>query len=989
MNMASMSVDRVLGQRRTCHRCGMMRTGFRSLAVAVVVAVAAAPAAPVPAWGQTVDDFNKLSDQCWELMHAGKYGEAEQLAERLYHWAQGPLIDQALALAVSCHTLGTTYGNQYRYREAEPLHKQALEICRKVLGNEHPDVARSLNSLANSYENQGRYAEAEPLYKQALEILRKARGNEHPDVARSLNNLAILYENQGRYAEAEPLYKQALEIFRKFRDKGHPDLALGLSNLANLYYRQGRYREAEPLHKQALEVSREVLGDEHPDVAKSLNNLAALYWNQGRYAEAEPLQKQALEIRRAVLGVEHPDLAESLNNLAILYNDQGRCVEAEPLHKQALEIRRAALGAEHPDLAESLNNLAILYNEQGRYAEAESLLDEAQEIAQHGTCSPMHVARIQQNLAEVYWQTDRRTEAAATLEEALLALEQQRTQVWGAELERARFFSGWTHLFEQMVSWRNELRQPAEAFLAIERSRARSLSDQMQTAGMDLLAGLPEQEAKRLREQESQAAGRVAVTRKQLDVARTRHDLSPEREEKEQQRLLAELQQAQFEYTQAYAEIRSASQVYRLAISNDQKPGSAGKLGQWVRGREALLLEYFLGDKGGYVFVLPYGQQPQLHKLGVTDEQAAALGVEPGALTAERMRAILANEQETGVLQHLRASHDPRRAERAVAALAVLWEVLIPDPERKTIVEGKYERLIVLPDASLAQLPFETLVVEPGQDPKYLLDVGPPMIYAPSATILLNLAEREDQVLHAADQPVLAVGDCIYGEPVEASDDTQLAQLAPSTRYGSLGEQPDRLKYSGWEISFVAQVFGKRGIQVASLKGESATEQNLRRNLPGRRIVDLACHGRVDQEYGNLFGALALTPGPDPADAANDGFLTLAETYELDLAGCELAILSACDTNVGPEQRGEGVWALSRGFLAAGARRVAATNWLLDDEAAASTVSYFCAVAARHEAFGGEVDYAQALHEAKRWVRSKENWRRPYFWAPMVLIGPQ
>jgi CHAT domain-containing protein len=117
--------------------------------------------------------------------------------------------------------------------------------------------------------------------------------------------------------------------------------------------------------------------------------------------------------------------------------------------------------------------------------------------------------------------------------------------------------------------------------------------------------------------------------------------------------------------------------------------------------------------------------------------------------------------------------------------------------------------------------------------------------------------------------------------------------------------------------------------------------------------------------------------------------LTLAETYELDLAGCELAILSACDTNVGPEQRGEGVWALSRGFQVAGARRVAATNWLLDDEAAASTVSYFCAGVAWQEASDVEVDHAQALHKAKRWVRSVEKWRSPYYWAPMVLIGPQ
>src|SRR6185503_16267466 len=101
-------------------------------------------------------------------------------------------------------------------------------------------------------------------------------------------------------------------------------------------------------------------------------------------------------------------------------------------------------------------------------------------------------------------------------------------------------------------------------------------------------------------------------------------------------------------------------------------------------------------------------------------------------------------------------------------------------------------------------------------------------------------------------------------------------------------------------------------------------------------------HGLVDQSYGNLFGALAVTPGPaGAADPADDGFLTLAEIYELVLHAAELSILSACDTNYGPQQQGEGVWSLARGFLVAGSKRVVASNWLVDDEAAATLIYYF------------------------------------------------
>jgi CHAT domain-containing protein len=138
-----------------------------------------------------------------------------------------------------------------------------------------------------------------------------------------------------------------------------------------------------------------------------------------------------------------------------------------------------------------------------------------------------------------------------------------------------------------------------------------------------------------------------------------------------------------------------------------------------------------------------------------------------------------------------------------------------------------------------------------------------------------------------------------------------------------------------------------------------------------------------------------VAPGPNSAsDAADNGFLTLAEIYELDLNACELAILSACQTNYGPEQEGEGVWGLSRGFLVAGARRVVASNWLVDDEAAAHLMSYFCgnvAKTSKTTSPGNDTaqpDYAVAMQLAKREVRKKEKWRSPYYWATFVLVGP-
>ncbi|MBM4089824.1 MAG: CHAT domain-containing protein [Planctomycetes bacterium] len=93
---------------------------------------------------------------------------------------------------------------------------------------------------------------------------------------------------------------------------------------------------------------------------------------------------------------------------------------------------------------------------------------------------------------------------------------------------------------------------------------------------------------------------------------------------------------------------------------------------------------------------------------------------------------------------------------------------------------------------------------------------------------------------------------------------------------------------------------------------------------------------------------------------------------------------------MGPEQRGEGVVSLARGFLVAGSQRVVATQWLVADEATARLVGQFCQLAAAAESADGdgEVDYAKSLWEARRWLRRQPGYESPFYWAPFVLIGP-
>ena len=484
----------------------------------------------------------------------------------------------------------------------------------------------------------------------------------------------------------------------------------------------------------------------------------------------------------------------------------------------------------------------------------------------------------------------------------------------------------------------------------------------------------------------------------------------------ERNRLKLNLADAQNALYESYRDARAASPVYRSLLSVGAGPLRLSQLQRTLAAGDGLVLIYWLGEKASYVLAIT-SDNAQLTQLSLDDSLAKALGLKAGAIIASDFRDVLtgpahpdatnavaskANEPAnsrgisidpgtSGVLQLISSRNN---LEPPAEKLNALWNLLIPQAQRDAILAGKMKRLIIVPDGALALLPFEALVVDSSSNPQYLLDCGPPILYGPSATVLYNLLQRRTPSANTGNNSLLTVGDPVYGGVKERSSapaDQLLARagMTTSERYGSLGGPLRNLPNTAIEAGWVADAFSAIGYHADKLLKADATEANVRRNISGKQIVHLACHGLVDAEHGNFFGALALTPGPKGnSDPTDDGFLTLPEVYDLDLKACDLAILSACQTNYGPQQRGEGVWALLRGFLVAGARRVVASNWLVDDEAAANLVYAFSTKIAQQKKSNDAIDYAQALRDAKLWARKQDKWQRPYYWATFTLIGP-
>ena len=88
-----------------------------------------------------------------------------------------------------------------------------------MLGEDHPAYALSLHNLASFYQTVGRYKEAEPLYHQALDIRRRVLGEDHPDYAMSLANMVLGLMSSGRPEEAVHLQQEVLAIGQRRADR--------------------------------------------------------------------------------------------------------------------------------------------------------------------------------------------------------------------------------------------------------------------------------------------------------------------------------------------------------------------------------------------------------------------------------------------------------------------------------------------------------------------------------------------------------------------------------------------------------------------------------------------------------------------------------------------------------------------------------------------------------------------------------------------------
>ncbi len=305
----------------------------------------------------------------------------------------------------------------------------------------------------------------------------------------------------------------------------------------------------------------------------------------------------------------------------------------------------------------------------------------------------------------------------------------------------------------------------------------------------------------------------------------------------------------------------------------------------------------------------------------------------------------------------------------------LVWTPLEPQLNGTTTI-------LLAPDGDLNFLPWAALP-DPIFRGHYLIERYTLATVSSGRQLLAQLR----QLPSTGPATLLAAGDVDYdradfGSPSAASTGTETfpapVLVTRGNRAPASSARYSPLPATGTEASAAADAFARAYHEKADiLAGSRATKDKLSQLLPGHRYLHLATHGyfappsvksatnldpttlttetasrlsRSDIEgfYPGLLSGLAWAgankPPVDPDTGMIDigaGTMTAEEVGSLDLAGCELAVLSACETGLGRTAGGEGVLGLQRAFHLAGCRTVVASLWKVDDAATAALMTRF------------------------------------------------
>jgi CHAT domain-containing protein/Tfp pilus assembly protein PilF len=799
----------------------------------------------------------------------------------------------------------------------------ALSLC--LAGAPSPagaaeDRVQERLAEARALQQKGSLREAQRAFEALLPEL--VASTDRSDLGAALNALSQMARAQGDYDRAASRALEAAEVYRKLGDRAGERRAINNIGLAELY--RGDYPTALRHFEEALALARS-MGDREGEI-EELSNLGAVYFPQARYLDALHAYRSALDLIDQAAGAPWHARRRRivLMNFAALFLRLGGYDQALDLYRELQKSPEALATSEQAAL---LANLGVLYRRledplkamQTYRAAAQLFAKEQHRDGEIGVLKNIGIVQAL-DLGDLQAALGTFARALELAEGSGNRREAMQARLYrGETLIRLGDLDGATRELERALDSAKELGTTEEQWKALY-----GLGRVARKRGRDDVAAA----------QFRQAIGLIESVRSNLQLSTLKTDFLADK--RDVYDALVEL----FTERPDTAEIfdlleRSRARTFKDRLQEHAQRAAPVSLAA-VQSRldpRTLLLEYWVTQRAAAV-------------VWVTHDTSGIARIPFSPAAAEEISAF-ARELASG------SGDDWRRTSEAVGR-RLLGGI-------DALARFRFRHLIVVPDGPLSAVPFEAL--QPPAAAGTLLIERFDVSYVPSAAILL----RDAPPVHRSWSLPWARKLMAFGDP-----------LVPPRTAGALpgeGRSP-RLGTSAEEVREIARIVGD-GAEL-HLGAGNVKRFLLAGQARGVPLLHLSTHATADDSNPERS---RIVFSPSEGNQEPD-YLFLKEVYDLDLAGVDLATLSACDTERGKVIRGEGLQGFSRALLSAGSRAAVTTLWRVDDRPTTEFMKQFYFELGRRE------PKAEALRLAKlRFLRSGTALRHPRFWAAFVLNG--
>jgi CHAT domain-containing protein/tetratricopeptide (TPR) repeat protein len=843
------------------------------------------------------------------------------------------------------NNIGVVHSDIGQSHKALEYYNQALRITREVKNRKRE--ATTLNNIGLLYDKIGQPQKALEYYNQALII--RVEVEDKVGEATTLNNIGTAYSGISQLQKALEYYSQALSISKEVKDRGQE--ATTLNNMGEVYDKIGQPQKALEYYKQSLLIHKEV--KDRIGEAITLNNIGYIYVSVSQPQKALEYYKQSLPISREVQNRNNE--ATTLNNMGQVYSGIGQRQKALEYHKQSLLICKEV--KDRIGEAITLNNIGYVYFEIRQPQKALEYISQSLPILKEVNNQDGE-ASILGNLAFLERSRGNLQAALIHIESAIKIIETVRTEIVNQNF-RTSFFASKQDYYDLYIDVLMQLhkQQPSKDFNALalqasERARARGLIELISESKADIRQGV---EPKLLEQEKNLQFQLNALEKRRIELySKTPTNSQLTSFEKEYDLLLSQYQNLE-------TKIRSNSPRY--AALTQPQPLTVAELKQQVLDDNTVLLEYFLGKDRSYLWaVTPSGMTS--YELPKQPEIAAA---------TQQFRKVVANS-------------NAQPSEITKAGIPLTKMLLAPVAKQL----GQ-KRLLIVSNGALQYLPFAALPAPTGSQ---ALLSNHEIINLPSASTLATLRHElngrkpaaktvavfADPVFSPTDQRVSKSEHPSPNTKNPPQDNSKTTPFLGTLRSASeeVGMDFGRLPDTRQEAENILKLI-PANTKTQAFDFKASRENVLNSNLSQYRIIHFATHGILNTTRPELSAVVMSLV--DQKGNSQNGFLRLNDIFNLNLPA-ELIVLSACQTGLGQNIRGEGLIGLTRGFMYAGTPRVLVSLWNVNDESTAVLMTHFYKAMLEQK-----LSPAAALRAAQLKMQQEPKWKSPYYWAAFTLQG--